>query len=243
LRWQGADRAAVAEPRGYLAKVVTRLCLDRLKSARARREEYVGTWLPEPIVEDYGAAAAEDVSYALLMTLERLSPLERAAFLLHDVFDMDYASVAGVLDRSEEACRKLAARAREHVRDARPRFEPNADAEARLTGAFTSALASGDVNALASILAEDAVLYSDGGGKRSAALNPIYGREKILRFFAAGFRKGTFQVPARPARINGLPGFVAERDDGVETLALEIQGDRIVRMYSIRNPDKLRHLA
>ncbi len=244
LRWQGADRASVTDPRAYLARVVSRLCLDRLKSAQAQREQYVGTWLPEPVVEEYSpSASAEDISVALMVTLERLSPLERAAFLLHDVFDMDYAEISGVLDRTEAACRQLAARGREHVRQDRPRFAPSGDAEARLTMAFATAMASGDVSSLASLLAEDAVLYSDGGGKRAAALNPIYGREKILRFFAASVRKRLLPTDGVPARINGLPGFVAHRRDGVETLALEIDGDKIVAMYAIRNPDKLRHLA
>jgi RNA polymerase sigma-70 factor (ECF subfamily) len=156
---------------------------------------------------------------------------------------MDYGDVAGVLEREPAACRQLAARAREHVREARPRFERSEDAEARLATAFASALSTGDVAALASVLAEDAVLYSDGGGKRVAALNPIYGRDKILRFFAAAFRKRTLPVAGRLVRINGALGFVAEREDGVETLALEVSGDAIVALYSVRNPDKLRHLG
>ncbi len=246
LRWQGVDRAQVAEPRAYLARTVARLCLDRLKSARAQREEYVGTWLPEPVVEELAPArVADDISVALLLTLERLSPLERAAFLLHDVFDMDYAAIAGVLERSEAACRQLATRAREHVRDERPRFEPGADAEARLVGAFATAMVSGNVDALATILAEDAVFYSDGGGKRPAALNPIFGRDKIMRFLAGLQHKRRLPTAqtARPVRINGLPGFVLHEPEGLETLALEIDGERIVAIYAIRNPDKLRHLA
>ena len=246
LRWQGADRDAVAEPRAYLVRIVARLCLDRLKSARARRESYVGTWLPEPLVEDPGpaAAVADDLSVALLMTLERLSPLERAAFLLHDIFDMDYSSIAGVLERSEAACRQLAARAREHVREQRTRFEPNEEAEARLAGAFATAMATGDLDAFARLLAEDAVLYSDGGGKRAAALNPIRGRDRILRFVEGTVvNKGGLEGKAvHPARINGLPGFVFRGDEGVETVAIETAGEHIVALYVVRNPDKLRHL-
>jgi RNA polymerase sigma-70 factor (ECF subfamily) len=245
LRWERADRTAVAEPRAYLARTVARLCLDHLKSARSQREHYVGTWLPEPIVEEPGATAiADDLSVALLMTLERLSPLERAAFLLHDVFDMDYSAIADVLERSEVACRQLAARGRDHVREERPRFEPTQEAEARLVGAFATAMVSGDVGALASILAEDAVLYTDGGGKRVAALNPIFGRAKIMRFIEGIKAKRTMPTAetARPARINGLPGFVLRGDEGVETLAIETSGDMIVALYLVRNPDKLRHL-
>jgi RNA polymerase sigma-70 factor (ECF subfamily) len=251
LRWQGVDRAEVAEPRAYLARVVSRLCLDRLKSAEVRRNEYVGTWLPDPLVEDLvdagpdRSAIAESVSVALMMTLERLSPLERAAFLLHDVFDMDYGVVAGVLDRSEAACRQLAARAREHVRDGKPRFAPKEGAEDRLLGAFTGAMLTGDTQALAAMLAEDAVFYSDGGGKRHAALNPVYGRDRIVRFLVGVTKKRPAVDPerSRAARINGLPGFVLHTVEGVETLALEIAGDVIVRIYAVRNPDKLRHLA
>jgi RNA polymerase sigma-70 factor (ECF subfamily) len=177
------------------------------------------------------------------MTLERLSPLERAAFLLHDVFDMDYGAIAGVLERSEAACRQLATRAREHVRDDRPRFEPGAETEGRIFGAFATALASGDLDPLATLLAEDAILYSDGGGKRHAALNPIYGRDRITRFFAGILRKRKWTGDARAARINGLPGFVLSSDEGLETLAIEIAGERIVAIYAVRNPDKLRHLS
>jgi RNA polymerase sigma-70 factor (ECF subfamily) len=242
IRWQTVEHADVSDARAYLRRVVTRLCLDRLKSARAQREQYVGTWLPEPLVEDVAAATAENVSVALLMTLERLSPLERAAFLLHDVFDMDYSEVAGALERTEASCRQLATRARAHVRESRPRFEADRDDENRLTMAFSAAVMSGDVDALAKVLAQDAVLYSDGGGKRTAALNPIYGRDKILRFFLATARKGHLPSDARFVRINGHPGFVFHRDDGVETLALEIEDGAIVALYAVRNPDKLRHL-
>jgi len=246
VRWQAVDSSTVVDARAYLARVVARLCLDRLKSARARRETYVGTWLPEPLIEDAPAQAiAADVSVALMMTLERLSPLERAAFLLHDVFDMDYAEIAGVLERSEAACRQLAGRGREHVREQRPRFESSREQEARLVGAFAAAMVDGNVRALATILAEDAVLYSDGGGKRTAALNPIFGRDKILRFFEGILRKRAPPTPegVRAARINGLPGFVLRDPAGVETIAVELDDDRIAAIYIVRNPDKLRHVS
>lgn len=280
LRWSAAhggasdeaDAAAgqpsIASPRAYLSRVVTRLCLDRLKSARARREQYVGTWLPEPLVSsgdgarDGGGrgplaeaeaggdqvealALAEDLSIALLVTLETLSPLERAAFLLHDVFDMDFAEIAGVLERTEPAVRQLAARARTHVRDGRPRFAPT-PATARLAVAFHAAFRHGDLAALTRLLADDAVFYADGGGKRRAALNPIFGRAKILRFFAGIARKrGALPEPweMQPVLINGLPGFLVHGEEGLETMALEIVGDRIAAIYAVRNPDKLRHLS
>jgi RNA polymerase sigma-70 factor (ECF subfamily) len=229
----------VQEPRAYLARVVTRLCLDRLKSARARREEYVGTWLPEPVVEDPAAPIAEDLSIALMMALERLSPLERAAFLLHDVFDMDYGAVAQMLERSEAACRQLAARAREHVREDRPKATP---ADDRIIAAFGQALVTGDVTTLAALLAEDAVLYTDGGGKRLAALNPIYGRDKIVRFASGRRAKSFVPLAVERVRINGLPGYLLRMDDGLETMAFEIAGGVITAIYDVRNPDKLSHL-
>jgi RNA polymerase sigma-70 factor, ECF subfamily len=254
LRWNDAERASVGEPRAYLARTVTRLSLDRLKAARARREQYVGTWLPEPLVgmgppaADPAATLADDLSVALMMTLERLSPLERAAFLLHDVFEMDYAAIAGVLERTEVACRQLAARAREHVRQERPRFHAPEDAGARLQAAFLAAITGGDLDGLARLLAEDAVFYADGGGKRPAALKPIHGRERILRFFSGlGRAPGPFHL--EPVQINGLPGFVVRGPQGLETLALEVRqpedptsDPQIVAIYGVRNPEKLRHL-
>ncbi len=251
LRWSGAPRDEVAEPRAYLTRTVTRLCVDRLKSARARREQYVGTWLPEPVVEDGGAAQpgaalAHELSIALLVTLERLSPLERAAFLLHDVFELDFGEVARTLERSEAAVRQLAARAREHVREGRPRFRASDEEADRLADAFQAAMIGGDLTAISRLLAADAVFYSDGGGKRAAALNPITGRDKILRFLVGIARKRGGAPAAsevRRAWINGMPGFVLHSADGVETLALEIAGGAIAAIYAVRNPDKLRHLA
>jgi RNA polymerase sigma-70 factor (ECF subfamily) len=247
LRWHEVDRAAIAEPRPYLARVVSRLCLDRMKSASSRREQYVGTWLPEPVVAEPAQTLADDLSIALLLALERLSPLERAAFLLHDVFDMDYAAVSAAIDHTEAACRQLAARAREHVRQDRPRYAPN-DAEARkLIDAFVIALATGDTNGLTRVLADDAVLYTDSGGKRRSALNPIVGKDRIVRFYDGVRTKATggafTAYRADPVALNGLPGFVFHTPEGTETLAVEIADGVIVAIYNIRNPDKVRHLA
>ena len=252
LRWHAADQGKVADARAFLSKTVTRLCLDQLKSARARRETYVGPWLPEPLLEEAGFAVdsageyAHDLSVALMLALERLSPLERAAFLLHDVFDMDFAQVAEALGRGEAACRQLAARAREHVRSARPRFPVKPDEGARLAEAFLTAARSGDAGALGRLLATDATLHSDGGGKKRAALNVIRGRDKIAGFFAGLARKQVATAAAirvRQARINGLPGFVTVEPDGtVQTIALEIAGAEIAAIYVVRNPDKLRHV-
>jgi RNA polymerase sigma-70 factor, ECF subfamily len=245
LRWTAADRETVEHPRAYLARVVSRLCLDRMKSAAARREQYVGTWLPEPMVAPATEPLGDDLSLALLLTLERLSPLERAAFLLHDVFDMDYSAIAETIGRSEAACRQLAARAREHVRDERPRFEASPESRAKLADAFQTAMTGGDLEGIARLLADDAVFYSDGGGKRAAALNPIYGKDKILRFLAGVSRKPDWTEPYELERvqINGLPGFLFRKESGVETLSFEIADDKIVALYAIRNPDKLRHLS
>jgi RNA polymerase sigma-70 factor (ECF subfamily) len=252
VRWHGADRTSVADPRAYLSRVVTRLCLDQLRSARARRETYVGPWLPEPVLDETALAAdalneyADDLSIALMLTLERLSPLERAAFLLHDVFDVDFPEIAQALERTEAACRQLAARARAHVREQRPRFAPSANEVARLVGAFFAAVRAGDLPRLKEILAEDAVFHTDGGGKRNAALNPIRGRDKIIRFLAGLAKKRVLTLPqfVLPTRLNGMPGFIFVDGEGqIETLVLDILGERIAALYGIRNPNKLARIS
>jgi RNA polymerase sigma-70 factor, ECF subfamily len=252
LRWHAVERAAIADPRAFLSKIVGRLCLDHLRSARVRRETYVGPWLPEPVLDSAALHAgtaseyAEDLTVALMLALERLSPLERAAFLLHDVFEMDFPELAETLGRNQVACRQLAARARSHIREARPRFAVSADDGARLAQAFLGAARSGDAAGLARLLAESAVLRSDGGGKGLAALNPIFGRDKITRFVVAVAAKAETPdaVEFRPARINGLPGFVATWPNGdAQTLAFEIEDGVIAAIYIVLNPDKLRHIA
>jgi RNA polymerase sigma-70 factor, ECF subfamily len=251
LRWHGADRATIEEPRRYLGTVVTRLCLDRMKSAAKRREVYVGQCLPEPLVdESFDDASADDMAHdlsvALMLVLERLSPLERASFLLHDVFGLGFAEVARALDRDEAACRQLAARARAHIEEGRPRFPASPEEGRRLAEAFTGAAQSGDIGALAKLLAEDAVLYSDGGGKRAAALKPIHGADKILRFLAGITRKNAALAAAqwRSATVNGRAGFVIREDDGsVDTMAFACRDGRIAAIYVTRNPEKLRHVG
>jgi RNA polymerase sigma-70 factor (ECF subfamily) len=251
IRWHriGAKaRAAIENPRAWLSKATTRLCLDRLKSARVQRETYVGPWLPEPVIEpeaaDDPAELAQDLSVAFLLLLERLSPLERAAFLLHDVFEMSFAQVAEALRRDEAACRQLAARARRHIEAGRPRFNATAADQSRIAAAFLAAAGSGDPAQLARLLAQDAVFVSDGGGKVRAALNPIMGGDNIAAFFIGVQRK--LPHPAgtdyRPTTINGLPGFLVVRADGTieQTLSFEIQDGLIQRIYVVRNPDKLR---
>jgi RNA polymerase sigma-70 factor, ECF subfamily len=250
VRWHTTDHGAVEEPRRYLKTVVARLCLDRMKSAQARREIYVGQWLPEPVVDevfdaDSASDLAHDLSMALMLTLERLSPLERAAFLLHDVFDLNFAEVARALDRKEAACRQLAARAREHIQAGRPRFPTSHEEGRRLAAAFRRAAESGDAHALAELLAEDAVLYTDGGGKRLAALNPIHGARNIQRFLAGVARKNESlpAIQARAATVNGSVGFIMREPDGsINTMAFEHHDGRIVAIYLVRNPEKLRHV-
>ena len=259
LRWHGADRASVADPRGFLTTTTTRICLDVLKSARVRREEYVGPWLPDPVTDtaalapDAQTELAEDLSVALLLALDRLSPLERAAFLLHDVFDYSFAQVADALGRNEAACRQLAARARARVRTSRPAGAASAhgpsgsiDAKhAQLLSAFISASRSGDVAALTRLLASDARIVTDGGGKVAAALNVIEGADRVAAFVAGVVRKGlTDEVSVRFDTINGLPGLILSRPAGlIQTNAFEIEGDLIKAIYVVRNPDKLSHLA
>ncbi|MFW8633633.1 sigma-70 family RNA polymerase sigma factor [Cribrihabitans pelagius] len=247
LRWQSAPQGEVREVTGYLVRVVTRLCLDQLKSARVQRETYTGAWLPEPLLtEDPAERLDHDVSVALLLALERLTPLERAAFLLHDVFGDTYDEVAEALGRSPAACRQLAARARRHVQADRPRATvPLKDARA-LTEAFFRASKTGDTAALTGLLARDAELVSDGGGKVMAAYNPIRGRAKVMRLSAGLARKLGTGLPERWrfCMLNGLPAILSLEPEGmVQAMALEIRGGRIRRIYVTRNPDKTRHLA
>jgi len=233
--------AEVDSPHAFLSRTVTRLCLDVLKSARHKRETYVGPWLPEPIF-DGEQDVSDDLTLALMLALEKLSPLERAAFLLHDVFDVELGEVAATLDREPAACRKLATRAREHLRAARPRFNVSPERGAEIAHAFYVASRAGDVSALTRLLAEDVVVYSDGGGKRPAATKPVVGVSRVVRFYVGIAQKEGFCPSAgyRPARIDGLPGFVTLSGDGLpQTTAVQVDGDRIVAIYMVRNPEKL----
>jgi RNA polymerase sigma-70 factor (ECF subfamily) len=259
LRWHATDRSNVADPRAFLMTTTTRICLDVLRSARARREEYVGPWLPEPVLDtaslapDSRTELAEDLSIALLLTLDRLSPLERAAFLLHDVFDFSFSEVARTLERSEAACRQLAARARAHVRDARPRGTSEAPPppageidvkHTELMSTFVAATQSGDLNALTQLLASDVRVVTDGGGKVSASLNVLEGSDRAARFLIGATRKGWREdYTWRLVAINGLPGVIVDGPEGpVQTAAFEIDEGVIRSLYVVRNPDKLRHL-
>ncbi|WP_026621086.1 RNA polymerase sigma-70 factor, ECF subfamily (plasmid) [Ensifer sp. WSM1721] len=243
IRWMRADRAAVREPEAFLRRTVTRLCLDQLKSARRQRETYVGPWLPDPVVveeEDDG-----DVTLPLMLALERLSPLERAAFLLHDVFGLGFEEVAATIKRDPAACRQLATRARAHVREARPRFRIEKERGLEFAEAFFTASRSGDMKTLGAMLAADVSVHADGGGKRAAAIEPIIGFDAVMKVhekLAALFQTHGSKL-LRVGLVNGLPGFITLEADGeLQTTALEIEDGKIAAIYVVRNPDKLRHL-
>jgi RNA polymerase sigma-70 factor (ECF subfamily) len=242
IRWIRTDRSEVREPEAFLRRTVTRFCLDQLKSARRQRETYVGPWLPDPLVEEEGE---EDVTLPLMLALERLSPLERAAFLLHDVFGLGFDEVAKTIQRDPATCRQLAARARTHVRETRPRFQVEKQRGLALAEAFFAASRSGDMKALGAMLAADVSLHADGGGKRPAATEPILGFDSVMKiheYLAALFRKNGSKL-VRAGFVNGLPGFITLEADGeLSTTALEIEDGKIAAIYVVRNPDKLKHL-
>jgi len=249
LRWIDSNPSEIKNARAYLSRIAARLCLDQLKSARVRREHYVGPWLPEPVVEASGFSTwpdgpdSADVSFALMFALERLSPLERAAFVLHDAFGLDFNEVGAALGRSPATCRQLANRARGHIRAARPRFTVAPGEGQKLADAFHAASQSGDIAGLTRLLATDAVLYSDSGGKVRAARRLILGRARIARLYAGLARRSRTARVAVPVRINGLPGYLMRDTTGVtQTLAFEIQNGLITALYLVRNPDKLRHV-
>jgi len=257
LRWNRAADEDIRDPRAWLSAVTVRLALDALRKARARRETYVGPWLPEPLLpDDMRALAADapaaraelasDLSLALLHVLERLSPEERAALILHDAFDCDYGTIAQTLEKNEAACRKLVSRARERVKQERPRHAVSGEAHRELVAKFLIAAATNDTAQITSLLAEDVVLYSDGGGKAAAALNPIYGADKVMRFAAGVMAKfGPAEGFAiEPTEINGAPGFLLRAAEGLHSaLTVESDGARISAIYLVRNPDKLARIA
>jgi RNA polymerase sigma-70 factor (ECF subfamily) len=244
LRWHNTDRTAIDNAEAFLVRVVTRLCLDVLKSARRRRETYIGPWLPEPVVEAE-ADLADEVTLPLLLALERLSPLERAAFLLHDVFGMEFDEVAAAIGREPAACRQLAARARQHVHDARPRFAVDQRRGMEIAEAFFAAAQTGDLATLKSMLTADITFTADGGGKRPAGPAPVVGIDAVMALLtrlAKLFATKPSQL-VRFATINGLPGYVTVEPDGeLQTTALEIVDGKIARVYIMRNPDKLGHI-
>lgn len=252
LRWSEASaNGAIDDDQAYLRTIVTRLCLDRLRSARARREVYVGPWLPEPVLSEEkeqpeaAALLADDISFALMLALERLAPLERAAFLLHDALSVPFDEVAQTLGRSEEAVRKLASRAREHVRDANRRSVTKHDDAVRLRDAFLEAISNDDAAALQQLLTDEVLFVSDGGGKVPAATVPVTGPERVTQLLLGLKRKGAGSVRRiELIALNGLPGYALFTDAGVDTvMALDVKDGKIAAMYAVRNPEKLRAVA
>ncbi|MEQ8841206.1 MAG: RNA polymerase sigma-70 factor [Acidimicrobiales bacterium] len=252
LRWDGTDRAAIDRPRAWLTTVVSRIAIDRLRSAQVRREAYVGPWLPEPIVTSIDepadhAVLAESLSIAFLVMLERLDPVERAAFLLREVFGHDYDEVAATIDRSPTNCRQIVHRAKARLGPDRPvRFDPGPDEERRLLDSFLAAAITGDLDGLHDVLAEDVVAWSDGGANQHAARRPVLGRQRVA-LFAKGIagRRDAMNSDVRVdhVRVNGGPGFVAYADGEIfMTMAFDLGPDGIRAIHSVLNPDKLEHI-
>ncbi len=246
LRWQRASEAEVRSPKAYLSAVVTRLCIDHLRSARVKREEYVGPWLPEPLLAESTAdvpdtvAIDESLSMAFLVLLESLTPTERAVFLLREVFDYDYPEVSRILGKSEANCGQIARRARESVAARRPRFKYSPEQQERLMQQFVRACSTGDMPALLELLADDVTLWSDGGGKVHAALNPIHGSDKVARFFLGVLRKVSPTLAVRPATVNGQPGIISYVDGNpLNVLTLDVADGRIKAVRIVANPEKL----
>ena len=248
LRAHGA-RTAIANPEAWLVAVTTRLSIDVLRSARVRRETYVGPWLPEPLVEDAAPARveeAESVSMAFLVLLERLSPVERAVFLLRDVFAYSFAEIAEVVGKSEANVRQVLVRARRAIDAERPRFEASAERRDQLAARFMEAASDGDLDGLVALLADDVTMTGDGGGKASARPTPLSGADKVARFVLGLVRLGErWSLENRPSVVNGQPGFVAYDPQGrvVSALSVEIADGEIVALRSVVNPDKLGHLG
>jgi RNA polymerase sigma-70 factor (ECF subfamily) len=247
------DGQELASPRAYLSTVVTRLAIDELRSARARRETYVGEWLPEPIVTSGDddpvrhAETSDSLSMAFLVVLETLSPEQRAAFLLHDVFDYPYGRVAEIIGKSEPATRQIATRARRHVSERRPRFEASRQRRNELGERFLAAAQQGDLAALESMLAEDVELHGDGGGRVPALARPLHGRRQVAAALSAWLKlvARAEGIAGEPVEVNGQPGAVFRDADGavLGVWTLDVGGDRVQSIRSIVNPDKLGHLG
>ena len=252
LHQSETDGVVIRSDKAFLTTVTTRLAIDHLRSARVQRETYYGPWLPEPLLtspEPDGAALAEEadsLTFTFLVLLERLSAIERAVFLLREVFEYDYEEIASIVEKSEVNCRQIFSRARKHIEVDRPRFEVSGTRRAQLADSFLAALQEGEVDRLVGCLAEDAVFYGDGGGKGRGLPKPVFGAEKIARLLV-GFFAGYKSIDARmqPAQINGQPGVLAFDKESrlINVLALDIVGDVIRNVCSVINPDKLGHLG
>jgi RNA polymerase sigma-70 factor (ECF subfamily) len=236
----------IRSPKAYLSAAVTRLAIDQLRSARARREEYLGTWLPEPVLTDDPAEKADSISMAFLLLLERLTPVERAVFLLHDVFAYGFDEIATIVGKSEANCRQLALRARRHIEAGKPRFEVSRDARDDLAAKFFAAANAGDMDGLVRVLANDVVVYGDGGGKAPQWAAPIVGADRVAKLFAGlGRQMREHHATVTLRQINGQPGAVVTAPDGalVNVFTLDITDGAVHAIRSVINPDKLRHLG
>ena len=250
IRWQQAGDDDIQSPRSYLVTIISRLCINQLQSARVQREEYFGQWLPEPVVTDprsdpWGIVRTdESLSMAFLLLLERLTPLERAAFLLREVFEYEYSEIAAFVEQSEANCRQILRRARQHVCGARPRFAASAQKHSELLQGFSNAIATGSLDALLSLLAQDVVLYSDGGGKAAAVPNEVRGAGNVSRGIFGGFAKFVPKnLVRRMAQINGTQGIVSYfNGKPYSAVSLEVADGHICAIYVVTNPDKLAHL-
>jgi len=253
LRWQRHPGEEIQSDKAWLTTIITRLCIDHLKSARVRREQYVGVWLPEPLVEaddDDPAKAAEladSLTNAFLLIVETLSPIERAVFLLREVFDYDYSEISQIVGKSDANCRQMTVRARERLAARRPRFDADPVRAGKLLNRFLQVRERGDSEGLLDLLTEDAAIYSDGGGKVAAVRYPILGATKVARFFINIQRiveRRQVEVQARFAVINAEPGLLVFRDGKLEqTMTFELSDGLIQAVYIVRNPDKLKHLT
>jgi RNA polymerase sigma-70 factor, ECF subfamily len=242
----------IESPRAYLSAVTTRLAIDELRSARVRRERYVGQWLPEPLVTEDSSLdgaryveEADSLSMAFLLVLERLTPVERAVFLLHDVFDYGYDEVARIVDKSEDNCRQLAVRARRHVKEEKPRFETSRERRDELADRFFAAVGDGDLESLVELLAADAVVYGDGGGVSPSWPRPIYGRDRVSRLLQSFGKVRGLGVTSRRTEINGQPGtmFLDRSGRLISVMTIDVVDGRVQTVRSVVNPDKLRHLG
>lgn len=249
LRWSRTDREGVNSPEAFLTTVVSRLCIDRRRDIDARKETYIGPWLPEPILEsapssDSPTERAEAVSLAFLYVMERLTATERAAYLLRQVFNYDYAQIAEVLDKTPANCRQLVSRAQRQIAAGQPRFEPDPSEVARVSQEFLVACSQGNMDGLLQLLSDDVVLVSDGGGKVVAARRPIEGADAVARFFLGVFRKAPANSRLDPVWVNGSPGFAGYVDDQlVSVFSFDIADGRIRGFYVVRNPEKLARAA
>ncbi|EKU99646.1 RNA polymerase sigma-70 factor, TIGR02957 family [Leptolyngbya sp. PCC 7375] len=254
LRWQQASDQSIKSTKAYLTTIITRLCIDRLRSARVQREHYIGSWLPEPIVTESTTNSATDpmtvaeladsLTMAFLVLLERLSPLERAVFLLREAFGYDYNEIGQIVEKKAATCRQIFRRARQHLADQRPRFQTSLQQQEQLTYKFMQASQQGDFQGLLDLLAKDITLWSDGGGRVVACLKPLHGAAKVAGFLRAIYRRGQklgWEYEIELAQINGQPGLIYTRDNTIETVvAIEMVDNCIQSLYFMRNPDKLK---